>query len=493
MISYTWVTMQSIKQIVKEQGAENEQRPLEGESGSGDKFGKKNEASVKRTSSGITIKTAPHQAVSYNAYAKPSESPEALLKDACRTQHEECKELLQSNFTSRVSDPSGPIYGSSNGFVNGTIAAYNQHHHLVIRPEDVWFAILTQFSCYVNKHAEELRTHFVAHEDKKDLLVDMGTGTRYSVDFGWFAEKMSLLLEQNVVDVELRKWIMPAFTTTTKDDETTAAIIMMGTLQKYFNYFCCSSCGLPSITLKGSKADWEKILSKIDKLEDYGEEPTIWSGLLKRVLERFVMTFDDPTSEEVLNFWQRIVHENNMGSGPSYLSGWITAFCFWNQEGKLLYKDPGPKTKNNKEPDPNHSFNRPKEGLMKAHAISPNQREKGWNDRRSPYLEIEGTRYHTLDLDEIPAGYGSVPVKFDDNGYRFEAIMVAGSVGFNATSSGKPLADGKIGKDTLQPVTGWWMFEKKKTKDEAKRRTEDEEWRRFDENLGSMPAKQAWG
>ncbi len=57
-------------------------------------------------------------------------------------------------------------------------------------------------------------------------------------------------------------------------------------------------------------------------------------------------------------------------------------------------------------------------------------------------------------------GYGNGPVKCDDNGVELEAIMVAGSVGIQRSESGKALDDGGFGVDCMQPVTGWWMFEK---------------------------------
>ena len=49
----------------------------------------------------------------------------------------------------------------------------------------------------VNKHAEELRKYFVAHEGKKELHVDM-VGSRYTVDFGHFAVQMSDQIHENV-------------------------------------------------------------------------------------------------------------------------------------------------------------------------------------------------------------------------------------------------------------------------------------------------------
>lgn len=49
----------------------------------------------------------------------------------------------------------------------------------------------------VNKHAEELRNHFVTHKEKKELRVD-AVGSRYTVDFGRMAVQMSKQIHENV-------------------------------------------------------------------------------------------------------------------------------------------------------------------------------------------------------------------------------------------------------------------------------------------------------
>lgn len=62
-------------------------------------------------------------------------------------------------------------------------------------------------------------------------------------------------------------------------------------------------------------------------------------------------------------------------------------------------------------------------------------------------------------MEKIPHGYASVPVKLDDNGIITNAEMVAGSIGMKVSSSGTDLADGLTGLDTLQPRSGWCMYE----------------------------------
>ena len=366
----------------------------------------------------VTIIPATHSA-RLIGLSQPATNPRDLLNRACPQEGNKCVELLQSSFDSNLK---AAVQPSANGFVHGAIRAYNKHHHLQIRPEDIWFAIISQLSFYINCHAEELRELFVTHQGKKDLKVTFETGTRYTIDFGVFAEEMSRLVEENVVDPKLREWVMPAFTTTTRQDNVIASILLMGVTQKYFNYICQMDCGLPSVTLLGEKTDWELIYHRLDKLETFGVEPSQFCNLLRPVLSRFIKSFDEPASEDTVDFWQRIAHYEWGGSGPAYYSGWITAFCFWDEDGKSL------------------------------HAIPSFYGET---------LRLDGVAYHRVDSEEVPPGYSSVPVTVDDNGDVFDAMMVAGSVGINCTSGGDELADGIVGLDTINAETGWWMFERK--------------------------------
>ena len=95
----------------------------------------------------------------------------------------------------------------------------------------------------------------------------------------------------------------------------------MSSMQKYFSFTCETDCGLPSVTLLGRKSDWEKMLLRLERLKTFGEEPTVWYGLLKPVFERFVRTFEEGESQEMKDFWQRIAQSWNGGSGPTFLSG----------------------------------------------------------------------------------------------------------------------------------------------------------------------------
>ncbi|KAF3055374.1 Uncharacterized protein CFAM422_013152 [Trichoderma lentiforme] len=227
-----------------------------------------------------------------------------------------------------------------NGFVDGIIRAFQQDLHLTLRPDDVWLAIMVQFGFYVNGRAEELRRFFVTHEGKKQLVVNTGPKSPLSVDFKELAQAFADLIERNVIDPKFKSWMLPNFSTTTSEDVTTAAVVMMATMKAYFEYIATGGCGFPSVTLLGERADWINLLEKIAKLATYGEELSAWSKLLTKAAEKMLQTFDEPDSQTTKDFLMRAVHHaGSDGSGTvKSLSGWITAFCYWDDEGRKIHQ-----------------------------------------------------------------------------------------------------------------------------------------------------------
>lgn len=78
------------------------------------------------------------------------------------------------------SEASACVIPTRYGLVSAALDAYNTHHNLILRPDDVWQAILTQFSFYVNANAEELRDCFVDFDGKKTLVIVMGGNPVFS-------------------------------------------------------------------------------------------------------------------------------------------------------------------------------------------------------------------------------------------------------------------------------------------------------------------------
>ncbi|KAJ7660166.1 hypothetical protein DFH06DRAFT_1472257 [Mycena polygramma] len=257
-------------------------------------------------------------------------TPKDTLAIACKDQHSKAGEILQFSLPNADESLSGRnletkipnLIPNQNGFVGTLLEAYTQDRALVIRPDDVWLAILSQFNFFVCARAELLRANFVAHEGQRELVL-FAAGTRYTVDFGDLALQMTGLVEKNVVDPTLREWALPAFTTTTPNDTTVSAVLLMATLKEYFTYkIVLRGCGIPRVTLEGERSDWVNILGRLEKLKEYGIETTAWYHLLRPVIARFVAAFDDPASPANVDFWQRIAHHTVGISGNDRYTGW---------------------------------------------------------------------------------------------------------------------------------------------------------------------------
>lgn len=94
----------------------------------------------------------------------------------------------------------------------------------------------------------------------------------------------------------------------------------------------------------------------------------------------------DPSLREAINFWSGRAQETGR-SRPYYLSGWIAAFCFWNEDGQLLYRD-GPV------------------GLVTWESFA------GYKAS----CALGGILFYHVNTEEIPCGMVSVPVRVNDNG-----------------------------------------------------------------------------
>ena len=287
-------------------------------------------------------------------------------------------------------------------------------------PDDVWLAILVQFNFFVNGNAELLRKNFVSHEGKEKLTVT-SVGNRHSVDFAALSQQMTVLMESKIVDPDLREWIMPTFSTTSATDRTIYAMVMMASMKAYFSYGISLTCGIPRVTLEGTKKDWEEIATRLEKLKDYGEDAESWYRVLRPIISRFVSAYDDPNSPELRNFWNKVAHYESGGSGPTYLSGWITAFCFFSEKGSRVAHHTG------------HRF------------VSRVARRTAGHQ-----LVLDGVSYPKIDSEDVPAGFAEVDVELDDNGEIFETTFVAGSIGSQICMSTSSV------RDAIRPLPAWW-------------------------------------
>lgn len=352
------------------------------------------------SSEGVTFQIASHAAEPVRTWAPhvAQDLEEPLVSGLKEYKQDKCGRILQATPVTPTS-----FKPSSNGFVRGVVDAYCSHHNLLIRPDDVWLAIIIQFSFFVNANAEALRSLFVAHHGKKELVVKQMASLN-TANYGLLACHMASELRRNLKDSGFCDWVLPRFSTTTHNDTIVGSVALMATMKHYFDYKFCLCCGIPQVTLAGSVEDWEEIHSRVDKLEvgGYGKVCSMWASMLKKITGQLIRT---SRNEIDLEFWSQICHYTSGGSGPRYLSGWITAFCVFDGKGNWQATN----------------FSIPVRHMRNP--INP------------PVLE-----FPVIDTNDIPPGYITVDVTVDDNGREYKTLMFAGHMGYDIVHQGKGIA-----------------------------------------------------
>jgi hypothetical protein len=256
---------------------------------------------------------------------------------------EEYKELLNAYgiVASSFADEHNLEYVGDSPFYETLMTAYAKHKSVTLSPDMVWLLISQGFARYVDAHAEELRSLFVDHTGKmtlnvladKELLKD---GADWPKLIGGFATQIDQFTKGDIAQV-----ITADFSTTGPVERVATQITLMKSVEHYFDYeVWYTTCGIPSIALKGTPEDWQRVLDKTKKLSQYGLEK--WVKELEPILTEFIRTAEGHPNQK---FWKSIVKKVRVdvivapGEGcgdmtePTTFDGWFLKF-FPDENGK---------------------------------------------------------------------------------------------------------------------------------------------------------------
>lgn len=230
-------------------------------------------------------------------------------------------------------------------FYQCMVKAYAEHKSVTLSPDMMWLLISQGFARYVNAHSEELRSQLVYHEGKQDLMVmtkdDLLSG---KADWSKLMNDFSKEIERHTKG-EVAKTIAADFSTTTPVERIASQITLMESMKSYFNYLAVRlGCGIPSVTLQGTPDDWRAVLSKTQKLGQYGLSE--WTQTLEPILNEFIKTAEGKPNQR---FWQEMVKRQRVdefasarpcsADKPTELDGWILKF-FPTEAGYTLDRVP---------------------------------------------------------------------------------------------------------------------------------------------------------
>ena len=235
-------------------------------------------------------------------------------------------------------DPSEEVVEGSHphGFIAAAISAFANHYPLALRPQHFWLMILQAIATHVELNAEEVRSKWVAHEGKKELLV-WRHGFRLGRPNDWAGviddPKDGFLAQigRNVVEGVMQD-LQPAFGGTTADERIASAITVMDATKSFFSFKVGTLCGFPSVTLEGSLDDWRALRAHAEALvmkRCSAEFAKRWCAALLPLLDKFVAEYEaglagSTGADEA--FWNSMVKRGGFrgsGEGGTWFSGWV--------------------------------------------------------------------------------------------------------------------------------------------------------------------------
>ncbi len=207
-----------------------------------------------------------------------------------------------------------PLNGS--GLISTVNICYGQHRPLVLSPDIIWMTIAQGVTTHINHSFKDLESKIFKKNKPNVIRVrndSLEYGARHWIELvSEFTDSVKVYTKQGI-----NQFLAPTFTTTTKTINTAYQANILYGYKKAFTYVGEGGCGIPYITLTGSKQDWIDLKLNLKKLDDL--ELEYWRLELEPVLSEFISVFEGDIN---INFWKNIYKEYS-NYGIFAVSGWI--------------------------------------------------------------------------------------------------------------------------------------------------------------------------
>lgn len=208
---------------------------------------------------------------------------------------------------------------SGNGLINTINLCYGQHRPLVLSPDIIWMTIAQGVSTHINKNFVNLERNLFKRNKPKILKV-----RNDSLEYGekHWRDLITALADstKKYTQDDMFSFMVPRFSTTSSEIHIAYQANVLYTYKKAFTYVGEGGCGIPYITVTGTKDDWITIKKSLPKLNELGL--SYWSEELHLIIDKFISLYDN---EIDVYFWKNIYKEYS-DYGEYSISGWIIKF-----------------------------------------------------------------------------------------------------------------------------------------------------------------------
>jgi hypothetical protein len=196
--------------------------------------------------------------------------------------------------------------------------AFRQHRALVLTPDGIWLTIAQGVAHHMTIHGERLRSRLVEHQGKLDLVFQCQDWVEGSPENPWteaFAAWTGQIRDH--VGPRLHDTLVCDFSTSGPVERAASQIVMMDVFERYFHYVAYCICGIPTITLEGTPADWQRLEDKAAGLSVFDLD--WWLEHLLPICRQFVRASEGDVDQK---HWQSICKLRE-AYGGDIINGWI--------------------------------------------------------------------------------------------------------------------------------------------------------------------------
>lgn len=193
--------------------------------------------------------------------------------------------------------------------------AYSADYGIEIKPDFIWFTILSEMARMVNKDPEKFRQYFTTRtkEESKELII-AHCGSDNVLDVDSISEQLFLTMP-NYFTEEL---IVPKFTTLTEESSFAFKTAFLKTVSPYYSYGTYY-CGYNKVKVYGEISDYELMIKTLNTIENLVPD---FNEYIKQCTDVITDVISNWDNEE---FWS-LICKTDEGYGDRVFDGWFTRF-----------------------------------------------------------------------------------------------------------------------------------------------------------------------
>jgi hypothetical protein len=207
---------------------------------------------------------------------------------------------------------------------------YRHHLGVVLRPDDIWYVLLTQLAEVVKSKADIYADLFTTTPGQEQTIIVVSESlTTMPMD-----SLMHTLRKVVPTDVDC---FLPVFSTTTERVTRACYTAFADLVSPYYRYEMML-CGIPKLEVQGTAEDWSRLrFAWMDLLALLARKQVDVGYWMRQVLQRLTEIVGDLCEGPVRpEFWRKMFYHERCGSGSDVeVRGWFRDF-FWTQP-KMAY------------------------------------------------------------------------------------------------------------------------------------------------------------